>query len=63
MFVINLAVLDFIMMLKTPVFIVNSLNEGPVWGKLGCDVFGLMGSYAGVGGAVTNAAIAFDRYK
>ncbi|XP_064106307.1 opsin, ultraviolet-sensitive-like [Macrobrachium nipponense] len=63
MFVVNLAVLDFIMMLKTPVFIVNSFNEGPIWGKQGCDIFGVMGSYAGVGGAVTNAAIAFDRYK
>nr|ADQ01811.1 opsin protein [Leptuca pugilator] len=61
--VANLAIFDFIMMLKTPVFIVNSFNEGPVWGKLGCDVFALMGSYAGIGGAVTNAAIAYDRYK
>ncbi|XP_068232396.1 opsin, ultraviolet-sensitive-like [Palaemon carinicauda] len=63
MFVVNLAILDFIMMLKTPVFIVNSFNEGPIWGKQGCDVFGVMGSYSGVGGAMTNAAIAFDRYK
>ncbi|XP_045596873.1 opsin, ultraviolet-sensitive [Procambarus clarkii] len=63
MFIINLAILDFIMMLKTPVFIVNSFNEGPIWGKLGCDTFALMGSYSGVGGAVTNAAIAYDRYK
>ncbi|XP_063853659.1 opsin, ultraviolet-sensitive-like [Scylla paramamosain] len=63
MFVINLALLDFIMMVKTPVFIVNSFNEGPVWGKLGCDVFALLGSYSGIGGAMTNAAIAYDRYK
>ncbi|RXG55124.1 Opsin, ultraviolet-sensitive [Armadillidium vulgare] len=57
MLVINLAIFDFIMMLKTPVFI------SPVWGKFGCDIFGLMGAYAGVGGAVTNAAIAYDRYR
>nr|BAG80978.1 opsin [Triops granarius] len=63
MFVINLAVLDFIMMMKTPVFIVNSFNEGPIWGKFGCDMFALMGSYSGIGGAMTNAAIAFDRYR
>ncbi|KAB7506870.1 Opsin, ultraviolet-sensitive [Armadillidium nasatum] len=63
MLVINLAIFDFIMMLKTPVFIINSFNEGPVWGKFGCDIFGLMGAYAGVGGAVTNAAIAYDRYR
>ncbi|XP_071519509.1 opsin, ultraviolet-sensitive-like [Panulirus ornatus] len=63
MFVINLAILDFIMMLKTPVFIINSFNEGPIWGKTGCDAFALMGSYSGIAGAMTNAAIAFDRYK
>nr|BAG80984.1 opsin [Branchinella kugenumaensis] len=63
LFVINLAVLDFLMMLKTPVFIVNSFNEGPIWGKTGCDFFALLGSYAGIGGATTNAAIAFDRYR
>ncbi|KAK8741698.1 hypothetical protein OTU49_002348 [Cherax quadricarinatus] len=63
MFVVNLAILDFIMMLKTPVFIINSFNEGPIWGKIGCDTFALMGAYSGIGGAMTNAAIAFDRYK
>ncbi|XP_047489068.1 opsin, ultraviolet-sensitive-like [Penaeus chinensis] len=63
MFVVNLALLDFIMMLKTPVFIINSFNEGPIWGKFGCDMFALMGSYSGISGAMTNAAIAYDRYK
>ncbi|XP_037790766.1 opsin, ultraviolet-sensitive-like isoform X1 [Penaeus monodon] len=63
MFVVNLALLDFIMMLKTPVFIINSFNEGPIWGKFGCDIFALMGSYSGISGAMTNAAIAYDRYK
>ncbi|KAK2721307.1 opsin, ultraviolet-sensitive-like [Artemia franciscana] len=63
LFVINLAILDFIMMVKTPVFIINSFNEGPIWGKLGCDIFALLGSYSGIGGAATNAAIAFDRYR
>nr|WIU64933.1 UVS opsin [Gonodactylaceus falcatus] len=63
MFVINLAVLDFIMMVKTPIFIINSFNEGPIWGKTGCDVFALLGNYSGIGGAMTNAAIAYDRYK
>ena len=63
MLVINLALLDFIMMLKTPVFILNSFNEGPIWGKFGCDVFALLGSYNGIGGAMNNAAIAYDRYR
>lgn len=63
MLVVNLAILDFIMMVKMPVFIVNSFNEGPIWGKSGCDFYALLGSYSGFGGAVTNAAIAFDRYR
>ncbi|XP_071532849.1 opsin, ultraviolet-sensitive-like [Panulirus ornatus] len=63
MFVINLAVMDFIMMAKTPVFIVNSFNEGPIWGKLGCDIFGIMGAYSGVAASMSNAAIAYDRYR
>lgn len=49
--------------MKTPVFIVNSYNEGPIFGKLGCDIFGLMGSYNGIGSAMNNAAIAFDRHR
>ena len=50
-------------MMKTPVFIVNSYNEGPIYGKLGCDIFGLLGSYNGIGSAMNNAAIAFDRHR
>lgn len=63
MLVINLAMMDFVMMLKTPVFIVSSFNEGPVWGKFGCDVYGLLGAFTGPGAAITNAMIAYDRYK
>ena len=51
------------MMAKTPVFILNSFNEGPVFGRLGCSIYGLMGAYTGPGAAITNAAIAFDRYR
>ena len=63
MFVINLALMDFIMMVKTPVFIINSFNDGPVWGKLGCDIFGLMGAFSAIGASASNAVIAYDRYK
>jgi len=63
MLIINLAILDFIMMCKTPVFIVNSFNEGPIYGKLGCDIFGLLGAYNGIGSAMNNSAIAYDRYR
>ena len=61
--VVNLALLDFIMMSTMPVFVINSLNEGPIWGKLGCDVYAVLGSYSGIGGAMSNAAIAYDRYR
>ncbi|XP_063600712.1 opsin, ultraviolet-sensitive-like [Penaeus indicus] len=63
MLIVNLALADFVMMLKTPVFIINSFNEGPVMGRLGCQIYGLMGAYTGPGAACTNAAIAFDRYR
>ncbi|XP_042888391.1 opsin, ultraviolet-sensitive-like isoform X1 [Penaeus japonicus] len=63
MLIVNLALADFVMMLKTPVFIINSFNEGPVMGMLGCQIYGLMGAYTGPGAACTNAAIAFDRYR
>nr|CAH0111768.1 unnamed protein product [Daphnia galeata] len=63
MLVVNLAILDFIMMMKTPIFIMNSYNEGPIWGKLGCDTFALLGSYNGIGSAMNNAAIAYDRHR
>lgn len=61
--VINLALLDFIMMLKTPIFISNSFNEGPLWGHEGCLFFGILGSISGIGSAINNAAIAYDRYR
>jgi len=61
--VVNLAVCDFLMMVKTPVFISNSFNEGPLYGKIGCDIFGILGSISGIGAAATNAAISFDRYR
>jgi r-opsin len=63
MLVVNLAICDFIMMLKTPIMILNSYNEGPIWGKFGCDIFGLMGAYSGIGASLSNAAIAYDRHR
>nr|BAQ54873.1 opsin, short-wavelength sensitive type [Anax parthenope] len=62
-FVANLAIFDALMMSKLPLFVVNSVVEGQLFGKIGCDIYGLIGSYSGMGAAVTNAAIAFDRYR
>lgn len=44
MFVVNLAICDFIMMLKTPIFIYNSFNRGFEAGMVGCQIFAVMGT-------------------
>nr|APY20540.1 ultraviolet sensitive opsin [Tenthredo koehleri] len=63
MFVVNLAFCDFFMMLKAPIFIYNSFNAGFELGHLGCQIFALIGALSGIGAAMTNAAIAYDRYS
>nr|BAQ54786.1 opsin, short-wavelength sensitive type [Macromia amphigena] len=62
-FVANLAIFDTIMMFKLPFFVMNSVVEGQLFGKIGCDVYSLAGSYSGMGAAITNSMIAFDRYR
>lgn len=61
-FVVNLAICDFIMMLKSPVFIYNSFHQGFAAGIQGCRIFGVMGSITGIGQALTNTCIAYDRF-
>ncbi|XP_063980444.1 opsin, blue-sensitive [Diachasmimorpha longicaudata] len=63
MFVINLAIFDLIMMLDMPMFLVNSYLGRPMGWELGCDLYAAFGSISGIGSAINNAAIAFDRYK
>lgn len=63
MFVVNLAIFDLIMMLNMPLLVINSFLERPVGWQLGCDIYGALGSISGIGSAINNAAIAFDRYK
>ncbi len=41
-------------MIKTPVFIVQSFNEGPVFGLMGCSIYGLLGAYTAPGAATLN---------
>lgn len=62
MFVVNLALYDFIMMLKTPINIYNSIYRGYALGHMGCQIFAFVGSISGIGAGMTNAAIAYDRY-
>ncbi|XP_071039103.1 opsin, ultraviolet-sensitive isoform X2 [Parasteatoda tepidariorum] len=63
MFVIGLALSDLLMMAKTPVFIYNSFQLGPVFGSLGCTIYGVVGAYSGIGSAFCNALISYDRYR
>lgn len=63
LFVANLAILDMIMMAQLPIFVANSLYQGQVMGKIGCTLFGTLGALAGMGAAVNNVAIAYDRYR
>uniref|UniRef100_A0A182WJY3 G-protein coupled receptors family 1 profile domain-containing protein n=1 Tax=Anopheles minimus TaxID=112268 RepID=A0A182WJY3_9DIPT len=62
-FVINLAICDFFMMAKTPIFIYNSFTKGFTLGNLGCQIFAFVGSLTGIGAGATNALIAYDRYN
>ncbi|CAH1104338.1 unnamed protein product [Psylliodes chrysocephalus] len=62
MFVVNLAFCDFIMMLKSPIFLYNTYHQGFAMGHLGCQIFAGMGSLSGIGAALSNACIAYDRY-
>ncbi|XP_041986681.1 opsin-2-like [Aricia agestis] len=61
--ILQLAILDFIMMAKAPIFIYNSIMRGFATGALGCKIFALMGSYSGIGAGMTNACIAYDRHS
>ena len=63
LFIINLATMDFLMMLKTPIMIYNSFHQGPALGWPGCAIFATVGTISGSGSSCANALIAYDRYK
>lgn len=63
MFVVNLAFCDFIMMLKSPIFLYNTFHKGYAAGHIGCQIFAFVGSLSGIGAGMTNAFIAYDRYS
>ncbi|CAL7941224.1 unnamed protein product [Xylocopa violacea] len=63
MFIVSLAIFDVIMAFEMPMFLVNSFLERMIGWEIGCDVFAMFGSVSGMGQAITNAAIAFDRYR
>ncbi|XP_058123600.1 opsin-2 [Anopheles ziemanni] len=61
--VINLAVADFIIMLEAPMFIYNSIHQGPALGSIGCTVYALMGALGGTVAIGTLTVISIDRYN
>lgn len=63
MFIVSLAIFDLCMMLEMPMLLVNSYYQHIVGGDTACTVYAVLGSLSGIGGACTNAAIAYDRYK
>ncbi|XP_032796187.2 opsin-2 [Daphnia magna] len=60
--IMNLAVSDFLMLIKMPVFLYNSLLQGPALGSKGCLVYGFMSGLTGTTSIMSLAAIAIDRY-
>jgi r-opsin len=62
-FIVNLALFDLCMMLEMPMLLYNSYHQRIMGGDVACTVYALLGSFSGIGGAATNAAIAYDRFK
>lgn len=63
MFIVSLAIFDIIMAFEMPMLVINSFMERMIGWEIGCDVYSVFGSISGMGQAITNAAIAFDRYR
>ncbi|XP_026482135.1 opsin, ultraviolet-sensitive-like [Ctenocephalides felis] len=61
--VVNLAVSDFLMMSKMPIFIYNSILQGPALGSIGCRLYGFVGGLTGTASICTLSAIAYDRQR
>ncbi|XP_043912525.1 melanopsin [Protopterus annectens] len=63
MFIINLAVSDFLMSVtQTPVFFVTSLHKRWIFGEKGCEIYAFCGALFGITSMITLMVIALDRY-
>ncbi|XP_003803060.1 melanopsin isoform X1 [Otolemur garnettii] len=63
MFVINLAVSDFLMSVtQAPVFFASSLYKQWLFGETGCEFYAFCGALFGISSMITLTAIALDRY-
>ncbi|EDV96260.1 opsin, ultraviolet-sensitive [Drosophila grimshawi] len=61
--VMNLAICDFLMLVKCPIAIYNNINEGPALGDAACRLYGFVGGLSGTCAIGTLTAIALDRYN
>ncbi|XP_055463981.1 melanopsin [Psammomys obesus] len=63
MFIINLAVSDFLMSFtQAPVFFASSLYKKWLFGEAGCEFYAFCGAVFGITSMITLTAIALDRY-
>nr|XP_034993740.1 melanopsin isoform X1 [Zootoca vivipara] len=63
MFIINLAVSDFLMAItQCPVFFTSSLNRRWIFGEKGCELYAFCGALFGIASMITLTVIALDRY-
>lgn len=46
-----------------PLLLYNSFYQKIIGGLGACNAYAILGSFSGIGGAATNAVIAFDRFK
>ncbi|XP_037547945.1 opsin 4xa [Nematolebias whitei] len=62
-FIMNLAVSDFLMAItQSPIFFVNSLYKGWIFGEIGCKVYAFCGALFGITSMINLLAISIDRY-
>ncbi|KAA8584596.1 hypothetical protein FQN60_008381 [Etheostoma spectabile] len=62
-FIMNLAVSDFLMAItQSPIFFVNSLYKGWIFGQTGCKMYAFCGALFGITSMINLLAISLDRY-
>ncbi|XP_076141302.1 melanopsin-A [Alosa pseudoharengus] len=63
MFIINLAITDFLMCLtQTPIFFTTSMHKRWIFGEKGCEMYAFCGALFGICSMITLMVIAVDRY-
>ncbi|XP_038589993.1 opsin 4xa [Micropterus salmoides] len=62
-FIMNLAVSDFLMAItQSPIFFINSLYKGWIFGETGCKMYAFCGALFGITSMINLLAISIDRY-